>query len=97
MDRKEWEQRLAGCEKILIGLGEEWMAERGSEKEARIIKAYGSLYNLIKDKDYFIITRATDAIIYDTVLGSRREMAASSEQANRGTLSCGDADPRTVS
>ncbi len=96
MDRKEWEQRLAGCEKILIGLGEEWMAERGSEKEARIIKAYGSLYNLIKDKDYFIITRATDAIIYDTVLGSRREMAASSEQAKRGTLSCGDADPKMI-
>lgn len=92
----ELPQRLADSQKVLIGLGEEWMADRGSEKEARILKAYGGLYELIKDKDYFIITRAVDAIIYDTLLGSRQETVISLEQTKKAQLSCGDGDPKMI-
>ena len=80
MDTEMIRARLAGCQKLLIGLGEEWKWKRGDEaREARLREAYANLYELVKDKDYFIITMATDALIFDTKLGSRTETAVTEQ------------------
>ena len=80
MNQEELKKRLKGCEKVLIGLGEEWrlLPEQPDERREQISRAYQALYDLIKDKDYFIITMATDAKIYDTSLGSSQELAETS-------------------
>ena len=76
MDTEMIRARLAGCQKPLIGLREEGKWTRGDEaQEARLREAYANLYELVKDKDYFIITMATDALIFETELGSQTETA----------------------
>ena len=80
MDTEMIRARLAGCQKLLIGLGEEWKWKRGDEaQEAQLRAAYANLYELVKDKDYFIITMATDALIFETELGSQTETAVTEE------------------
>ena len=67
MDAEKIGARLSGCQKLLIGLGEEWKWKRGdAAQEARLREAYANLYELVKNKDYFIITMATDALIFET-------------------------------
>lgn len=84
MDRIQLKEQLAGCEKVLIGLGEEWK----SGEEVRLGRAYQALYELVKEKDYFIVTMATDARIYETALGSRQEMVQAAGQAPGEDLCC---------
>ena len=87
MSYKEIKDRLSGAKKILVGLGEEWkMADR---------EAYDALYELLKEKDYFIVTMATDAVIYDTKLGSAAEAVAAAAQQEQ-PLSCPSADEETM-
>ena len=55
MDAEKIGARLSGCQKLLIGLGEEWKWKRGdAAQEARLREAYANLYELVKNKDYFI-------------------------------------------
>ena len=61
-------EMLAECEYLLIGLGDEW--EKAGQDEVR--KAYESLYNLVGQKDYFIVTTATDARIFDAPFDEKR-------------------------
>lgn len=88
--------RLDGAEKVLIGLGEEWKISGKPEKKSEILKAYEALYEIVKDKDYFIITMATDAAIYETALGSRQEMVFSSDTEEPELMSCPAADEETM-
>ena len=45
MDTEMIRARLAGCQKLLIGLGEEWKWKRGDEaQEAQLRAAYANLY-----------------------------------------------------
>ncbi|MDR1550352.1 MAG: hypothetical protein LBT06_17445 [Hungatella sp.] len=64
-------EETAACEKLLIGIGEEWKAEG--------IPDMGSLYEkmngLIKDKDYFIVTTVTDGEILKSPLEQSRLVA----------------------
>lgn len=95
MDTEMIRARLAGCQKLLIGLGEEWKWKRGDEpQEAQLRAAYANLYELVKDKDYFIITMATDALIFDTKLGSGTETAVT-EKIQMEEVSCPAADEQT--
>ena len=48
----EIRKQIEECEKLLIGIGAEWKFEKNPE----IKQAYEALYQLIKDKDYFIVT-----------------------------------------
>ena len=53
--RKELSERLAQAERILIGIGAEW--KNGDEaREEMIANAAANLNQLLKDKDYFIIS-----------------------------------------
>lgn len=50
---------------ILVGLGTEWRADRNGD----IIGVYNTLYEMLKYKNFFIVTMATDAVIYDSGFG----------------------------
>ncbi len=89
----QWRERLNGCERVLIGLGEEWKLREGQkERKEQVLKAYETLYQWIKNKDYFIITMATDAVIFDTCLGSDRERMICQKKEMDIFPACKDAD-----
>lgn len=84
-------EEIKDCVKLLIGIGDEWQAGKNPDVEA----AYQGLARLIRDKDYFIVTMATDAVIYKSALGSREEYACSAERKAM-ELPCGtEADEKT--
>lgn len=96
MDRQKLETRLNQCRKVLVGLGEEWKITRGDEgQEKRIRQAYDALYKLLRDKDYFIVTMATDAVIFDTLLGSGEEQVLD-DTMQEGAAAVQGADPETL-
>lgn len=64
-------ERIIDSEKVLVGIGAEWSLERNPE----VMKAYESLYQIIKEKDYFIITTNTDGAIFDSSLDGERIVA----------------------
>lgn len=64
-------EHLAGAKKVLVGIGGEWRADKHSE----IRQAYEALAQLLRDKDYFIVTTNTDAVIYDSSLEDGRIVA----------------------
>lgn len=67
----EIKKQIAECEKLLIGIGAEWKMEKRPEAK----QAYESLYQLIQDKDYFIVTTNTDGAIYDFGFNKHRIVA----------------------
>lgn len=69
-------KEIGDCEKLLIGIGDEWRA--GNHPDVEV--AYQELAELIRNKDYFIVTMATDAVIYKSALGSQEEYACSAER-----------------
>lgn len=89
MEWNKFREQLESSEKVLVGLGEEW--KQGDRRQA----AYEALYQLVRDKDYFIITMATDALIYETSLGSQAETVISTEAVSPEELSCAAADEKT--
>lgn len=80
MNIAEWNERLNSAQKVLVGLGEEWRIKGDEKKEKEVRRAYAALYELLKEKDYFIVTMATDAVIFDTELGSREDYVLSSDE-----------------
>lgn len=56
------------CEKLLIGIGEEWK----SVKIPDIQDLYEKMNGLLKDKDYFIVTTVTDGEIVQSRLDQSR-------------------------
>ncbi len=101
-------ERLASCRKVLIGLGGEWKQKTAAaaggnqdeaEKAARrkeLLDAYEALYELVKDKDYFIVTMAVDGLIYESSLGSRTEAAVDSDQEAEDGAACSVTDEKTL-
>lgn len=65
---EELKREIASCEKLLIGLGEEWKAEAGED----IGVAYEKLSELAVGKDYFIVTTVTDAEIFKSSVDEKR-------------------------
>lgn len=64
-------EQIIDSEKVLVGIGAEWSLERNPE----VMKAYESLYQIIKEKDYFIVTTNTDGAIFDSSLDGERIVA----------------------
>ncbi len=101
MDDRMFRDRLASAKKVLIGLGEEWnvKGEAGdpetSDNRAELLAAYDALCQLVKDKDYFIVTMDADGLIFDSVLGSQTETVVSSDKAAEETVSCPATDEAT--
>ena len=73
--KAEVREKIKEAQKVLIGIGKEW-ALRDDEKDIRfrhlsdpaqsdLKAAYEELYQLIQDKDYYIVTTLTDGAIYE--------------------------------
>lgn len=71
MTKEQIVEEIRSCDKLLIGIGEEWIAE-GNED---IQLLYHKLQNLIQDKDYFIVTTVTDGEIRRSSLVQSRIVA----------------------
>ncbi|MDK2968415.1 MULTISPECIES: hypothetical protein [Lacrimispora] len=59
------------CEKLLIGIGEEWNREEAKQEDS----LYEKLGQLIKDKDYFIVTTLTNGELLKSGLDPERMVA----------------------
>lgn len=64
-------EEIKNCEKLLIGIGEEWK----SQEAVDIQVLYDKLGDLIQDKDYFIVTTVTDGEIRKSSLDQKRIVA----------------------
>ena len=78
-------EKIKEAQKVLIGIGKEW-ALRDDEKDIRFCHltdpsqadlkaAYEELYQLIQDKDYYIVTTLTDGAIYEMPFDKNRIVA----------------------
>ena len=78
-------EKIKEAQKVLIGIGKEW-ALRDDEKDIRFchltdpsqadLKAtYEALYDLIKEKDYYIVTTLTDGAVYEMPFDKNRIVA----------------------
>ena len=78
-------EKIKEAQKVLIGIGKEW-ALRDDEKDIRFCHltdpsqadlkaAYEALYDLIKEKDYYIVTTLTDGAIYEMPFDKNRIVA----------------------
>ncbi len=78
-------EKIKEAQKVLIGIGKEW-ALRDDEKDIRFCHltdpsqadlkaAYEALYNLIKEKDYYIVTTLTDGAVYEMPFDKNRIVA----------------------
>ena len=72
MGAEEVLEQINSAEKIIIGLGEEWNLAQNRE---RLLEAYGVLWNLTKGKDLWVVTTATDGLIYETAFDPHRVTA----------------------
>ena len=78
-------EKIKEAQKVLIGIGKEW-ALRDDEKDIRfrhlsdpaqsdLKAAYEALYDLIKEKDYYIVTTLTDGAVYEMPFDKNRIVA----------------------
>mgnify|MGYP002425597266 FL=1 len=78
-------EKIKEAQKVLIGIGKEW-ALRDDEKDIRFCHltdpsqsdlkaAYEALYDLIKEKDYYIVTTLTDGAVYEMPFEKNRIVA----------------------
>ena len=83
--KAEVREKIKEAQKVLIGIGKEW-ALRDDEKDIRfrhlsdpaqsdLKAAYEALYNLIKEKDYYIVTTLTDGAVYEMPFDKNRIVA----------------------
>ena len=68
--KNDLKEHLKTCERLLIGIGEEW-----KRPEAEVIPAYDSLYRLTEGKDFFIVTTVTDGRIFKSGIDPARIVA----------------------
>lgn len=68
---QEIKEAVNAADRILVGLGEEWRFHKSRQAGG----AYDCLYQLLKDKDYFIVTTVTDAAVYQSRLDPNRIVA----------------------
>lgn len=100
MKRTELKDRLKASPKVLIGLGSEWKLDWESEvaaiRQEQLLSAYEVLAELLADRDYFIVTMATDGLIYESSLGSRTECVADAESDAEERISCAETDEKIL-
>lgn len=77
---ENFQKNLKDCEFLLVGLGTEWKKTSKSKtnkntQRTNLSNAYHALYQLIKEKDYFIVTTVTDGEILHTELDPARIVA----------------------
>ena len=78
---KEIQRRIRAGGKVLVGIGAEWRQNRNEADETEVVprpeieKAYGLLYELIKETDYFLVTTVTDGMVWKGPFDPKRIVA----------------------
>lgn len=67
---KELISEINDSQYVLVGIGSEWKLQN-NDKET-LLKAYNKLAELLKDKNYYIVTICTDDVIYESDLSKER-------------------------
>ncbi len=70
-------EKLSAAKKVLVGIGNEW-AVKGSlndQENEQVKGVYEALARLLYEKDYFVVTTATDGEIFAAHLDSSRIVA----------------------
>lgn len=78
MDKGELQIKINESEKILIGIGEEFSLSTNSNND--LVEAYNIISNMLKDKDYFIVTLNKDECIFDSDLIESKITAPNSDK-----------------
>lgn len=81
--------RIKENEKILVGIGEEWLRYTDSER----MGAYNRLAGSLSGKDYFIVTLLTDGMILNSELDQERIVAPC---GNELWMQCPDACTKDI-
>lgn len=75
----DFKEALEKAEKVLIGIGGEWRLKGdGSLKEdsgQELREAYETLYRLVENKDYYVVTTLTDGALYESAFAPERTVA----------------------
>lgn len=69
MDFEPMKQKLDEAQFVLVGIGEEWRADKLS---GDIKIAYEKLAGLLEGKDYFVVTTLEDGLAFETALDRAR-------------------------
>lgn len=69
MDFETMKKKLDEAQFVLVGIGEEWRADKLS---GDIRSAYEKLAGLLEGKDYFVVTTLEDGLIFGTALDGER-------------------------
>lgn len=69
--KKEFLDRIANADMILVGVGAEFEKEKYL-KDARAVEALREFANILQGKNYFIVTTCTNSILKDTGLNEER-------------------------
>ncbi len=83
-------KQIEDAELILIGIGEEFDADR--EGREAMLEAYESLAGLLRGKGYFIVTLLTDDLIYESRLAMERIVAPCGSDAAGNVVTNEDYD-----
>lgn len=86
--------KLHSADKVLVGIGAEWRADRNP----KVSDAYGALACLLEGKDYFIVTTNTDAAIFADAVSrsSDAEPAVFADAGVTGEEKSDTTSPRTL-
>ncbi|WP_124065627.1 hypothetical protein [Clostridium sp. E02] len=79
IDKVQLIEEIESCEKLLIGIGEEWKTELVPD----LPRLYEKMNKIIGKKDYFIITTVTDGTIFTSSLESSKIVAPCGNQTWR--------------
>ena len=63
---RDLKNEIEQADYVLVGIGSEWKAQEGMENT--ILEAYNKLADILKDKNYYIVTTCYDDIIFDSDL-----------------------------
>lgn len=74
---RRMQRKVSEAERVLIGIGGEWKIDGEiSDKTNDLVRqAYQDLYQLVQEKDYFLVTTVTDGAVYHTDFNSERFVA----------------------
>lgn len=82
---KDLKELINDSDYVLVGIGEEWESDGRTEE---ILDAYGKLAGFLSGKDFFLVTTATDGLIYKTEIDKERIVAPCGD---RNYLQCKNA------
>lgn len=87
---KEIKNRIENADMVLIGIGSQLSLSK--EKKEDILQVYQNVYELVKDKPWFVVTLNTDDLIYESNFHSMLVVAPCGSDASGNVVTNEDYD-----